>query len=129
MDGFNTQTYVPGNSEDENNSFGSPGSPPPTPSSDTSSSPHGAFPMNGQLIVSEVKRLQEKCKSYKTLLAQKDESEYYLRKKVQDQQSEMEGVILEAKRKVVSVRTFWRDQIFKEQSRAGIMIKRAVCKK
>lgn len=40
----------------------------------------------------------------------------------------MEDVILEAERKVISVQTFWRDKIFREQSRAGFIIKRAVCK-
>ena len=97
--------------------------------SDPSSPPHVTFQMNGEAMVSEVKRLQEKCNSYKMLLAQKDESEHYLKRKLQDQQLEMEDVVLEAKRKVVSVRTFWRDQIFREQSRAGTIIKRAVCKK
>ena len=63
------------------------------------------------------------------LLVQKDESEHCLKRKLQDQQLVIEDVVLEAKRRVVSVRTFWRDQIFREQSRAGIMIKRAVCKK
>ena len=79
--------------------------------------------------MSEVKHLQEKCKSYKMLLAQKHESEQFLKQKIEDQQLEMEDMVLEAKRRVVSIRTFWRDQIFREQSRAGIMIKRAVCKK
>ena len=37
-------------------------------------------------------------------------------------------MIMEARRKVYSVRTFWRDKIFREQSRAGIIIKKGVCK-
>ena len=48
------------------------------------------------MIASEVKHLQEKCK---TSLAQSNESEHFLRKKLQDQQSKMEDVILEAKRR------------------------------
>ena len=66
---------MPLDSEDEDDSFGSPGSPPPTPLdilSDPSSPPHVTFQMNGEAMVSEVKRLQEKCNSYKMLLAQKD---------------------------------------------------------
>lgn len=131
-DGTNTQENVPLDSEDEDDSFGSPGSPPPTPSdilSIASSPPHETFQMNEEAMTSEVQHLQEKCKSYKMLLAQKDESEHYFKKRLRDQQLEMEDVVLEAKRRVVSVRTFWRDQIFREQSRAGTMIKRAVCKK
>lgn len=116
-------------SEDEYDSFGSPGSPPPTPSDILSSPPHEASEINGEEMVSEVKCLQEKCKSYKILMAKKDESEHILRKKLQDQQLEMEEVVSEAKRKIDSVRTFWRDQIFREQSRSGIIIERAVCKK
>lgn len=122
--GANTQESIPLDSEDECDSFGSPGSPPPTPSDILSSPPHEA---SGEEMVSEVKCLQEKCKLYKTLLAQKVESEHILRKKLQDQQLEMEDVS-EAKRQIVSVRTFWKDQIFREQSRSGIIIKRAMCK-
>jgi len=69
------------------------------------------FQMNGEAMVSEVKCLQEKCNSYKMFLAQKHESEHYLKRKIQDQQLEMEDVVLEAKRRVVSVRTFWRANI------------------
>ena len=130
-DGANTQENAPLDS-DEDDSYGSPGSPPPTPSdilSDPSSPLHEILQINGELMVSEVKRPQEECKSYKILLAQKDESEQFFKQKLEDQQLEMEDMVLEAKRRVVSIRTFWRDQIFREQSRAGIMIKRAVCKK
>ena len=45
-DGANTQENVPLDSEDEGDSFGNPGSPPPTPSdilSDPSSPPHETF--------------------------------------------------------------------------------------
>ena len=52
---------------------------------------------------------------YKTLLAEKVESEHILRKKLQDQQLQMEDVVSEAKRKIVSVRTFWKDQIFRNR--------------
>lgn len=50
----NTQESIPLDSEDECDSFGSPGSPPPT----LSSPPHEA---SGEEMVSEVKCLQEKC--------------------------------------------------------------------
>ena len=49
------------------------------------------------------------------------------RKKIKEQESEIDKVIQEAQRKVVSVRTFWRDKIYQEQSRAGKIVKRAVC--
>ena len=105
-------------SEDEIGSFGSPGTPPPTPDTSAISSPlHETYQINEEVIASEVKQLQEKCKSYKTLLTQSNESEHYLREKIQDQQSKMEDVILEANRRVVSIRTFWRDKIFREQNR------------
>ena len=92
------------------------------------SPPHETFQMEGEPMC-EVRRLQEKCTSYKMHLAQRHKSLHCLRKKLQDQQLEMEDMAFEAKRRVVSIRTLWRDQIFREQSRAGIMIKRAVCKK
>ena len=122
------QENVPLESEDEYDSFGSPGSPPPTPSDTSDPSPlHETFQMEGEPMC-EVRRLQEKCISYKMLLAQRHESLHCLRKKLQDQQLEMEDMAFETKRRIVSIRTFWRDQIFREQSGAGIMIKRAVCK-
>lgn len=112
--------------------FGSPGSPPPTPSDMSSesspTSPHDHDTAGEENMISQVKQLQEKCKSYEVLLAKKNESENYFKRKLENQKSQMEDVILEAKRKVISVRTFWRDKIFREQSRAGFIIKRAVCK-
>lgn len=123
------QETLPLDSEDEYDSLGSPGSPPPTPSDMSEPSYlNETFQKKGEEMY-EVRHLQEKCKSYKMILAQTHESLHCLRKKLKDQQMEMEDKAFEAKRKVVSIRTFWRDQIFREQSRAGIMIKRAVCKK
>ena len=66
----------------------------------------------------EVRRLQESTKTRVFVLFKKKAT----RPAIGD-------MAFEAKRRVVSIRTFWRDQIFREQSRAGIMIKRAVCKK
>ena len=73
-----TEENVPLDSdhEDIDDSLGSSGSPPPTLLgifSDPSSPPHQTFQENGEAMVSEVKRLQEKCTSYRMLLAQKDE--------------------------------------------------------
>ena len=129
----------------EDDSFGSPGSPPPTPSDQTSSDAEATclspkcvtnessldssqlIPSNASPLFSicgeqdQVKELQEKCKIYKALLAQK-------RKKIKEQESEIDDIIHEAQRKVDSVQTFWRDKLFREQSRAGRIVKRAVCK-
>ena len=46
---------------------------------------------------------------------------------IDKEHSEKDNVIMEARRKVYSVRTFWRDKIFKEQSKAGIIVKKGVC--
>ena len=116
---------------DEVDSYGSPGSPPSTPSdvTDPSSPSRENFEIHREVMVSEIQCLKEKCKYYKMLLVQRDESEHYLKRKLQEQQLELKDLASEAKRKVASIRTFWRDKILREQSRSGIIIKRAVCKK
>ena len=113
----------------ESDSFGSPGSPPSTPS-DMEIMSHPSPPHREEYnIIAEVNHLQQKCKSYKALLVKRENSEHNLRKKLKDQQSQMEDIISEAKREVGSIRTFWRDQIFREQTRAGVIVKRAICQK
>ena len=46
--------------------------------------------------------------------------------KLDKEHSEKDNMIMEARCKVYSVRTFWRDKIFREQSRAGIIKKRSL---
>ena len=89
----------------DDDSFGIPGSPPPTPSESSPASPcdHDTAQMHN--MISQVKHLREKCKSYEVLLAKKKESEHYFKRKLETQTSEMEYIMLEAKRKVISVRT------------------------
>ena len=136
--------------DSEDDSFGSPGTPPPTTSNTFSEAeasclsppcvnnrelrssldspqptPSDESPLYRCSQIScgekdQVKELREKCKFYKALLAQG-------RKIIKEQESEIDEVIQEAQRKVDSVRTFWRDKLFREQSRAGKIIKRAVC--
>ena len=84
-----------------------------------------AYDRNVEAMASEVKHLQEIVNHIRSFWHNKTSLNIFL--KIEEQQLEVEHLVMEAKIKVVSIRRFWRDKIFREQSRAVIMIKRVVC--
>ena len=51
-----------------------------------------------------------------------------LKVNIQDLQAELRHTKKEATRRVRSVRSFWKDKIYAEASRSGIMLKKAMQK-
>ena len=92
-------------------SFGSPGTPPSTPL-DKDSPENSEEPIvdNDE---SPSLALPEKYKKMKTLCAERTEYARYLMKTFDKQQYEMDEVVEESKRKIKSVRSFWRDKVYK----------------
>ena len=74
----------------------------------------------------EVSHLKEKYQTVYALLTERTECLRSLRKVVKGQRLEMENVKFEANQKVKSIQSFWRDKLFREQTRGGILVKRAI---
>ena len=122
--------------EDDELSFGSPGSPPSSVSDssneDNSPTPvKNTQPMGGRAIESKEvgtvsMSLAEKCENLEVLLEATTKYAHSLEDKVKIQDSQMKAIRHEAKRKVSSVRCFWRDKIYREQTRSGKILKRSM---
>lgn len=52
--------------------------------------------------------------------------EYNLRSIIKELQTDLKAIKKENKWKVESVRNFWKDKIYEEQTRAGVILKKAI---
>ena len=131
-------------------SFGSPGSPPSTPSTTYSTitaekerteenTAGGDLLSESYLLesldqrdketLSEIQSytLDHQCSVLKELFLERTQCMHHYQDKVDSLQLEMNDLSRECKRKIQTVRRFWKDEILGEKSRAGKIFKNSLC--
>ena len=68
-------------------------------------------------------------KQYKYALHESELRERKLSLTVKELEADLKAVKKESRRKIQSVRTFWKDKVYGEQARAGIILKKAMQKR
>ena len=131
-EGYYFQESSRDSTPDSFSSFGSPGTPPPTPSTIDGDSTEGeatnvndiycesyfqeSVEERDKEMLHEIESypLEHQCEALKELLHERTQSMHYYRDKVDSLELEMNDLSRECKRKIQSVRKVWRDKIFNE---------------
>ena len=102
-------------------SFGSPGSPPPTPTSESDIE-------TGKEIVETSHSCMHQCSPLQDKLHDVTERMQLYYKKVQEQETRIEDLQANTQTRVNSVRNFWKNKIYLEGSRFGKIVKMSMQK-
>ena len=139
--------------DSSSSTFGSPGTPPSTPVSDKTQDNQHKVQSSGDMSLAKLcphlfdnnyyresvdkadddmlHQIEEyspnhRCEALKELFLERTKSLHYYRERVDELQLEMDDKSIECRRKIRSIRNFWKDRIYHEQSRSGTLLKNAL---